>query len=203
MREPYHGHDHVHTANGSGMRISNTGQSSIPTHTSTPLYLKNVLHVPEVTRSLLSVKKLTRDNNVFVEFHPDDVFVKDRDSREVVLSGRSQGELYPIGAPPLQVFSSVRVSSAKWHCRLGHPASPVVQHVLHRHALPIVPSNKNNLVCDTCQQGKSHQLPFPVSTHVIKTPLELIYSDVWGPAQTSVSGHNYYVSFIDAYSRFT
>jgi histone deacetylase 1/2 len=33
--------------------------------------------------------------------------------------------------------------------------------------------------------------------------LELIYSDVWGPAQTSVSGHNYYVSFVDAYSRFT
>ena len=26
---------------------------------------------------------------------------------------------------------------------------------------------------------------------------------MWGHAQTSVSGHNYYVSFIDAYSRFT
>ena len=30
-----------------------------------------------------------------------------------------------------------------------------------------------------------------------------MFSDVWGPAQTFVSGHNYYVSFVDAYSRFT
>jgi hypothetical protein len=58
MREPYHGHHHVHTTNGSGMRISNIGQSSIPTNTPTPLYLKNVLHVPEVTRSLLSLQKM-------------------------------------------------------------------------------------------------------------------------------------------------
>ena len=31
----------------------------------------------------------------------------------------------------------------------------------------------------------------------------MIYSDVWGHTQISVSGHEYYVSFIDAYSRFT
>ena len=49
-------------------------------------------------------------------------------------------------------------------------------------------------------KGKSHQLPFPMSNHVVKTPLELIYSDVWGHAQTSVSGHNYYVSFAAKWS---
>jgi histone deacetylase 1/2 len=58
-------------------------------------------------------------------------------------------------------------------------------------------------VCDAYQQGKSHQLPFHVSQHVPTAPLELIYSDVWGPARISVSGHKYYVSFVDAYSRFT
>jgi hypothetical protein len=59
------------------------------------------------------------------------------------------------------------------------------------------------VVCDAYQQDKSHQLPFSLSTRVTTAPLEIIYSDVWGPAQTSVSGHQYYVSFVDSYCRFT
>jgi histone deacetylase 1/2 len=49
----------------------------------------------------------------------------------------------------------------------------------------------------------SHQLPFSLSTRVTTSPLEIIYSDVWGPGPISTSGHEYYVSFVDAYSRFT
>jgi hypothetical protein len=33
--------------------------------------------------------------------------------------------------------------------------------------------------------------------------LELIYFDVWGPVRSTVHGEKYYVSFVDAYSRFT
>jgi histone deacetylase 1/2 len=96
------------------------------------------------------------------------------------------------------------MSRDMWHSRLGHPALQVVQHVLHSHDLPSTSeSNKNKAVCDACQQGKSHQLPFYLSTCVTKHPLEIIYSDVWGPAQTSVSEYCFYVSFVDAYSRFT
>jgi histone deacetylase 1/2 len=94
------------------------------------------------------------------------------------------------------------VSRDRWHSCLGHPATPVVQHILHRFELPSESVNKV-VVGDACMQGKSHQLPFSLSTRVTTASLEIIYSDVWGPAQLSVSGHEYYVSFIDAYSRFT
>jgi hypothetical protein len=69
--------------------------------------------------------------------------------------------------------------------------------------LPSV-SNKNvTHVCDACQQGKSHQLPLPKSVSVSKAPLELVFLDVWGPVPTSAGKHNYYVSFIDDFSKFT
>jgi hypothetical protein len=91
----------------------------------------------------------------------------------------------------------------QWHSQLGHPSFKIVSRVLRDHELPSV-SNKNvTHVCDACQQGKSHQLPFPKSVSVSKAPLELIFSDVWGPAPTSAGKHNYYVSFIDDFSKFT
>jgi hypothetical protein len=58
------------------------------------------------------------------------------------------------------------------------------------------------MVCDACQQGKSHQLPYPKSTSVSISPLDLIFSDVRGPTPTSVGRHNYYLSFIDDHSKF-
>jgi histone deacetylase 1/2 len=202
MREQYRGKDHVQTANGKGMRITHIGQSIIPT-LSHSLHLKNILHVPSVTRNLLSVKKLTSDNNVFFKFHPLYFLIKDRESREVLLRGGCRGGFYNLDDSTIkQVFSSVKVSRDQWHSRLGHPATPIVQHILHRHELPSVSVNKV-VVCDICQQGKSHQLPFSLSTRETSAPHDIIYSDVWDPAQTSVSGHQFYVSFVDAYSRFT
>jgi hypothetical protein len=42
-----------------------------------------------------------------------------------------------------------------------------------------------------------------VSTSVSTAPLQLVSSNVWGHATTSVGRHKYYVSFIDDYSKFT
>lgn len=47
--------------------------------------------------------------------------------------------------------------------------------------------------------SKNHQLPFPSSQTKYYAPLDLIFSDVWGPAHSiSRNGAKYYVSFVDA-----
>ena len=58
-------------------------------------------------------------------------------------------------------------------------------------------------MCDSFLKAKSHQLLYPKSTSASKAPLELIFSDVWGPAPISIGRHAYYVSFIDDYSKYT
>jgi histone deacetylase 1/2 len=187
------------------MRIHNIVHATLSTPSSRSLDLKQILHIPQARNNILSMSKLSNDNNAFIELHPHDLFVKDLETKEPILRGRCRGGLYEIKTPVIkQALSSINVSRDMWHSRLGHQALQVVQDVLHSHDLPsIVESNKNRSVCDACQQGKSHPLPFSLSTHLTKHPLEIIYSDVWGLAQTSISGHRFYVSFVDAYSHFT
>ncbi|KAI4338296.1 hypothetical protein L6164_016638 [Bauhinia variegata] len=64
--------DQVVVGNDMTLPITHTSTSSIDYS----LSLKNVLHVPHITKNLLSISKLTKDNNVFLEFHPNHCLVK-------------------------------------------------------------------------------------------------------------------------------
>jgi histone deacetylase 1/2 len=106
VKENYTGNDQVHAANGHGMHIHHIGQTTIPTSSSHSLRLEGILHVPSVTRSLLSVRRFTLDNKVYIEFHPHFFLVKDRDTKTILLSGRCHGGLYRLDESSLkQVFS--------------------------------------------------------------------------------------------------
>jgi hypothetical protein len=102
-----------------------------------------------------------------------------------------------------QVFSSNKIPQSRWHSRLGHPSSSIVRLVLSKNSLPYVNDVPLDRVCDAYQQAKSHQLPYSKSFSTSKAPLELIFSDVWGPTCVSVGKNQYYVSFIDDFSKFT
>lgn len=57
----------VFVGNGSAMPISHVGSSCLP-NPNRPLYLNNVLVAPNLIKNLLSVRRLTTDNNCSVEF---------------------------------------------------------------------------------------------------------------------------------------
>jgi hypothetical protein len=102
-----------------------------------------------------------------------------------------------------QAYGVNKPSFTTWHSRLGHPASPIVEKVISLFTLPHCKELNKQSVCDAYQKAKSHRLPYPKSSSILKHPLELIFSDVWGPAPMSVGGKKYYVSFVDDYSKFT
>ena len=90
-----------------------------------------------------------------------------------------------------------------WHYHFGHPTHRTVQRIISRFSLPIV-KNKADAICGACQQAKRQQLPFHDSTFHSNAPLDLIFSDVWGPSPIcSINGRRYYVSFVDHFSKFT
>jgi histone deacetylase 1/2 len=51
------------------------------------LKLNDLLHVPNISKNLLSVSKFAKDNNVYFEFHPRYCYVKSQDSKHILLEG--------------------------------------------------------------------------------------------------------------------
>ena len=50
--------------------------------------------MPTIQKNLISVSELTKDNNVFMEFHPSCCFVKDKMTGRVILKGILKDGLY-------------------------------------------------------------------------------------------------------------
>lgn len=58
------------------------------------LVLKQLLHVPKITKNLLSVSKFAHDNNVYFEFHSTVCFIKDQAIHTILLMGKLEDGLY-------------------------------------------------------------------------------------------------------------
>jgi hypothetical protein len=84
----------VRTADGTGMHISHIGQTVLSTpHNS--FSLKDILYVPNTTKSLLSVHQFTLDNHAFIEFHPFYFLIKDLATRELYLEAHAMAVSIP------------------------------------------------------------------------------------------------------------
>ena len=134
----------VTIANGTKTPVQGIGTVSTPT-----LTFSSVLYLPHFPFNLLSVRKLTQSLNCSVIFYPTRCVFQDLKTKRVIGGGFEKDGLYYFQPLSHTAFHST-FSPYQWHCRLGHPSSQSLHHLV-----PSLPSVvKFN--CDTCELSK-HQ----------------------------------------------
>ena len=132
------------------------------------------------------------------------MWAKGKTLEDVLVIGEGRG-LYKLrGHPKTALVHKTTSSCELWHRILAHinyKEFPYVSKVVT--GLPGM-KIKHEGTYKGCVQGKNIKNPFLKSDTKTKGTLELIHSDVCGPIPSiSLSGYEYYVTFIDDYSRKT
>ncbi|XP_071700227.1 uncharacterized protein [Rutidosis leptorrhynchoides] len=167
--------------NGHGMPISGFGHSTL-SNLSRPLYLHNILHSPNLIKNLISVRRLSIDNNISMEFDPFGFTVKNFPQGTLVLKCDSTSDLYPLTTSVLHHLCKpstfAALSSDIWHHRLGHSGDEVLRSLSNK---KFISCNKQTLnsICQACVFGKQIKLPYVSSSSTTLSPFDIIHSDLW------------------------
>ena len=179
IHSEYDGTDEVILGDGSGLAISHI--SSLALHSPHRNFtLRDTLCVPNLFKNLIFVHHLTKQNNVFVEFHPFYFLVKDKISGAILLKKACNNGIYTF---PESIIASKKVANVHertsidgWHKLFGHPSIKIVHHLVKKISLPISSTKTLSSLCHSCSINKANQQPFRVNSLQSHEPLELIYT---------------------------
>nr|XP_019703355.1 uncharacterized protein LOC109505324 [Elaeis guineensis] len=73
-----------------------------------------------------------------------------------------------------------------WHYRLGHMGDKGLRELIRRGLISDLKDGATGEICEPCQMGKQRRVQFNISTTHSAAPLELVHTDVWGPAPVSI-----------------
>ncbi|KAJ9693466.1 hypothetical protein PVL29_012301 [Vitis rotundifolia] len=163
------------------------------------LPLHSVLYAPECPFNLISISKITRTLNCSITFSDKFLILHDKSTRKTIGIGRESQGLYHLTSPSSPAACISTDAPLLIHSCLGHPSLSKFQKLVPRF------STLSSLACESCQLGKHTRVSFPKRlNNQAKSPFELVHTDVWGPCRTaSTLGFQYFVTFIDDYSRCT
>ena len=175
------------------------------------LSMKNVLHVPELSCNLMSVRQIT-DRRFHITFKNDRCQIKSVGG-VIVGSGIKRGNLYVMEGRSerpevLGEANVVTVSDRNlWHRRLCHIGDTALDELASDKAVTGVnlEDSEPRTFCDSCAMGKQHRTsPKPLGTIKAKRKLQLVYSDVMGPVLVaSMTGKRFMISFTDDKTRIS
>ena len=135
--------------------------------------------MPHITKSLLFVQILCRDNHVYFEFHASMFYVKDLVTKKALLFSQSNDGLYVLSESFAtlvpQAFWSLCISAIAnlWHRRLGH-LTPCILNLLVSCNKIICTSRRFLTQYQACPLSRSSRLSLRPTGHKTSFPLDLI-----------------------------
>ena len=96
-KSEYHESSKLLVGNGSALPITHVGQLNISA--SKPLHLRNILLVPSIKKNLISISQFTLHNDVTVEFDASCCYVKDKQTKTILVQGKLNNGLYQLDVP--------------------------------------------------------------------------------------------------------
>jgi len=176
-----------------GSRVSSHGVGTVNIFPS--ISIDHVLYVPRSPFNLLFVSRLTRSLDCIISFTKDSVCLQDRSSRHMIGTRCESHGLCHL-RPPSHVGVAME-SPSLHHAQFGHPSLAKLQQLV------LSLSKLSSLLCESCQLGKHSRSSFPCSVSQRDlSSFALVHSDISGPSRVkSTLGFQYFVTFIDDYSR--
>lgn len=185
-------------------RATGIGTVKFQRESGKPLLVEDVLYVPGMTKNLILVSAL-EDKGYIVTFERGKFYIRPKDSKIAKVIGVRHGSLFQLQFEPAHALvSSCKGIGELWHRRMAHlrhGALNILKEIVT--GLPEMKTEKHE-VCKGCALGKYAKTSFPSSNTRSEGILDLIHSDVCGlMSTTSLNGYEYYVTFIDDFSRKT
>lgn len=127
-----------------------------------------------ISYDLLSISKLTADNNVIVSFDKHGYNIKDNHTNHLLLQGPCVRKLYKLltnisSSVSSAAFSAFASNANIWHQCLGHPHSQIASLISFQNHFLNIPENTS--LCNACVAAKGHKLMFRISTNHQYKPL--------------------------------
>ena len=174
--------------------------------------LRDVLHVPECKYNLIS---LGRWEDTGRSYHAKDGLLMLYSAKEIpIIQGeRASNNLYWLrfkltsrkpNTNSHETLNATKLSWETWHKRFGHMGYSGLQNVVKNNIVegfkPDLKSPKPN--CIPCAAAKMSHKPFPATATRTTKLGQLTHIDLWGKYPVnSIQGHQYYILFVDDYSR--
>jgi hypothetical protein len=192
-----------HLGDDAPCKIVGMGNAKIKQKNGNQWLLKEVKHVPNLRKNLISKGKLESEGCISIFTDKEWKVTK---GSLVIAKGEKVGTLYLCTRNTDSSISldSTGVDTTLWHHRLGHMSEKWMHIIQKMNLLPDLKQIDLDF-CEHCVYGKHKIVIFlRVGKEKKSEILELVHTDVWGPDQvSSLGGSRYYVTCIDDVTRKT